>query len=110
METEPSVKIKTQENKLSWSLLFVFMLINLVAKAIILLTNFSGVLLLDTIINIFITYLLYIKSKVGVVLITFALIVGLFSSYNNSQLVTMVMQIILLLVTVPLWIEKFSNK
>ncbi len=104
------MKIKTQENKLSWSLLFVFMLINLVAKAIILLTNFSGVLLLDTIINIFITYLLYIKSKVGVVLITFALIVGLFSSYNNSQLVTMVMQIILLLVTVPLWIEKFSNK
>jgi len=100
---------KIQKNNFLWSLLLIFIVITTFANIIILFTNFDGLMFLDVIINSFMVYLISIRSKLGVVLITFALIVGIFGSYDKNAIMTLIIQIALIIVTIPLWIEKFSN-
>jgi hypothetical protein len=90
-----------------WIILGIIMIINVAARAIMLISNFDIITLFDFILNLIICILLFSKNFFGVILLTFALFIGLVN-FKNGYVV--IFQIILLMISFPLWIQHFSRK
>jgi hypothetical protein len=96
--------------KLSWIWYLVASFMLLVSSSALLLLLFGEVsgsaFVIDMILNLIIAILVFKKNFIGIVLVDFAVILGLIS--GQKSLMTLV-QIIILFLTVPLWINKFSS-
>ena len=72
--------------------------------------TFAGVNLFDLFLNLAISILLFMQSALGLFILTFALILGIGVSVSKGPDISLVFQILLLIASFPLWIQKFSSK
>lgn len=91
-----------------WNILGVITLLLSIVQAISLINNFDDTtILFDFILIIVMCILLFSKNFIGVVILTFSSILGLL---NFQNIYSTLYQIIILMLSFPLWIERFSKR
>ncbi|MBP9819403.1 hypothetical protein KBC79_01555 [Candidatus Woesebacteria bacterium] len=102
-------KVPARQMSVLYPLLGIITVIVTISKFLSFWQNLNGTTLLDILINTVIAALFFSRSFVGVVVLTFALGVGVLASIDRGS-PTSIVQIVLLLLLLPLWIEKFSTQ
>lgn len=92
-----------------WKALAMLVALSSFATMIDLINNFEIIKIIDLIINFLLITLLFSKSIIGLFLITFIAILGIILSSMQRNII-LIMQIIVLIMCFPLWVDKFSSK
>ena len=94
-----------------WTFLAGVVLLSNVARIIsILQGGVDGIYVLDLFINLVVMILLFMKSILGLIILTFGVLLGFAVSISQGAGPEIILQVILLLASIPLWIQRFSSK